>query len=75
MSSESQHRAVLNKKKIFGRVLLGLQIVSLLVITFCEMSSLRIRQESSAKQSISPEGQRLQREQVDEAVSCVTNTE
>ena len=36
--------------------------------------SYHIRQESSAKQSLSPEGQRLQREQFDAAVSCVTNT-
>ena len=27
------------------------------ILTFCEMSSLRIRQEFSVKQSISPEGQ------------------
>ena len=63
--------AVLNLRN----VTLGDVSVLWAVSTFCEMSSLRIIQESSAKQSISPEGQRLQREQVDEAVSCVTNTE
>ena len=34
-----------------------------------------IRQELSAEQIMSPKGQRLQREQFDEALSCVTNTE
>ena len=42
------------------------------VLTFCKMSSLKIRHESSNKQSMSPDGQRLQREQFDKAVSCVT---
>ena len=43
-------------------------------LTFCKMSILKIRQESSAKQSMLPKGQRSQREQFDEALSCVTNT-
>ena len=43
-------------------------------LTFCKMSSLKIRQESSAKQSMLPKGRRSQREQFDEALSCVTNT-
>ena len=44
-------------------------------MTLCETSSLKIRQEFSVKQSISPKGQRLKREQFDETVFCVTNTE
>ena len=45
------------------------------VLTFYKMINLKIREEPSAKQSISPKGQFLQREQFDEAVTRVTNTE
>ena len=41
-------------------------------MTLCETSSLKISQEFSVKQSMSPKGQR---EQFDETVFCVTNTE
>ena len=45
------------------------------VLNICKTSSLKIRQEFSAKQSMSPKGQPLLREQLDEAASCVRNIE
>ena len=55
-----------------GNVTLGDISVLCVVLTFCKTSNLKVRQEFSAKQTLSPNGQRLQREQFDEAVSCVT---
>ena len=45
------------------------------VLNICKTSSLEIRQEFSTKQSMSPKGQPLLREQLDEAASCVKNVE
>ena len=39
------------------------------------LHSLKITKEFSSKQTMSPKGQRLKREQFDEAVSCMTNIE
>ena len=44
-------------------------------MTLCETSSLKISQEFSVKESMSPKGQPLKREQFDKTVFCVTNTE
>ena len=45
------------------------------VLNICRTSSQKIRQEFSTKQSMSPKGQPLLREQLDEAASCVRNIE
>lgn len=45
------------------------------VLGICETSGLKIGQEFSAGQSMSPKGQPLLREQLDEAASCVKNIE
>ena len=45
------------------------------VLNICRTSSQKIRQEFSTKQSVSPKGQPLLREQLDEAASCVRNIE
>ena len=63
----------LNKVRIrrlnLRKVTLGDVSVLWAVLTF-----VKTRQESRAKQAMSPKGQHSQREQFDEAVSCVTNT-